>query len=92
MGRREEERTHISALGRHMLVVFPRVRRLGALFPDNAELLRRQHGLPFLLALLDRVVRHVLFRCRTAAEQGAEEGYAGHGPEEDAIVGECLLG
>ena len=62
-----------------MLVILARIRRLGALFPNDPELLRRQDGLPFVLALLDRVVRHVFF----AAEEGAEEGdAAGHGPEE----------
>lgn len=78
--------TYISALGRHMLIILARVRRLGALAPDDPELLRRQHGLPFVLALLDRVVGHV-FLFRLTAEQGAQEGDAGHRPEKGVAVG-----
>ena len=83
-----------------MLVVLARIRRLGALLPNDSKLLRRQHGLPFLLALLDRVVRHVFFlfcpAAAAAAEEGTEKGDAGHGTEEDAAVvvvgGDSLLG
>lgn len=88
-----DERTHIGAFGRHVAIVLPREGRLGAFLPDDAELLRRQHGLPLVLALLDRVVRHV--SGLLTAEQGAEEGDAGHGPEEEAgrvaTVGEGRL-
>lgn len=75
-----EGKAHVGARGGHVLVVFARVGRLGALFADDAELLRRQHGLPLVLALPDRVVRHV-FRL-AAAEEGAQEGDGGHGTEE----------
>ena len=73
---------HIGAGGGHVLVVFARVGRLGALFADDAELLRREHGLPFVLALPDRVVRHVFGLTAAAAEEGAQEGDGGHGTEE----------
>lgn len=77
----------IGPLAGHVLVVLADVRRLGALAPDDAELLRRQHGLPFVLALLDRVVRHVFWGLPAeSAEEGAEEGDAGHGPEEGRAV------
>lgn len=72
-----------------MFVVFARIGRLGAFVPDDAKLLRRQHGLPLVVALLDRVVRHVGRLCGGGiAEQGAEEGGdGGHGPE-GAVVGD----
>ena len=72
--------THIGAVAGHVFVVLARVRRLGALFPDDAELLGREDGLPFVVGLLDRVGRHV-FCGGGAAEEGAEEGDAGHGAE-----------
>ena len=75
-----------------MLIILARIRRLGALLPNHPELLPRQHGLPFVLALLHRVVRHVFFRLRAAAEEGAQEGDAGHGAEESGAVGEGGLG
>ena len=65
-----------------MLVVLPRIRRLGALLADDAELLRRQHGLPFVLALLDRVVRHVF--CALAAEAGITDVRAEQLPKDKA--------
>ena len=75
--RRERKRgTYVNAFGRHMLVILPRIGRLGALFADHAELLGVEHGLPFVVALFDGVVGHVAF---LAAEEGAEEGDRGHG-------------
>ncbi len=69
-----------------MLVVLARVGRLGSLLANDAELLGRQHGLPFVGALLDRVVGHVFVVGGAAAEEGAEEGDAGHGAEEGRRV------
>ena len=73
-----------------MFIVLARIRRLGALLSDDAELLGRQHGLPLALALLDRVVRHVFLLCRAAegAEQGAEKRHAGHRAQEGGAVAE----
>lgn len=76
-----------------MFVVFPRVGRLGAFAPDDAELLRRQHGLPLVVALLDRVVGHVrLCGGGAAAEEGSEEGGDGGHRPEGAVVGDDGLG
>lgn len=84
--------THIGPLGRHVLIILPRIRRLGALLPNHPKLLPRQHGLPFVLALLDGVVRHVFLRLAAAAEEGAQKGDAGHGAEESGAVGEGGVG
>ena len=53
--------TYVCAFAGHVLVVFASVRRLGALFSNDPELLGREHSLPLVVTLLDWIVRHVSF-------------------------------
>ena len=58
-----------------MFVVFTRVGRLGAFLADDAELLGREDGLPFVVGFLKWVVRHVVaVGAGGCGEEGADEG------------------
>lgn len=65
--RRVAGRACVDALGRHVLVEFTRVGRLGAFFADDAELFGTEDRAPFIVGLLDWV-GHV------SGRGGAEEG------------------
>ena len=91
---KKKKKTYIYTLGRQMFVILARIRRLGALLTNHAELLGREHGLPFGVRFLDWVVGHVLF-CG-GGEQRAQEWDGGHRTEEGRVaVGErwsCCCG
>lgn len=76
-----------------MLIIFARERGFRALLPDDPELLRREHGLPLAVRLLDVVLCCVLLLLG-GGEEGSHEGQCGqcgHGADRCEFVGEGLL-
>ena len=82
-----EGKTYVYAGIGQVLVVFARERGFCALLPDDAELLRREDGLPLAVRLLDFIVCVVLLLLG-GGEEGSHEGQCGDGADGCEFVGE----
>lgn len=76
-------KTYINAFTRHMFIILPGIRSLGAFLPNDSKLLRIQDGLPFIVALLDRIIRHIF--CGRSEER-AQKGNAGHRTVDGSVA------